>query len=239
MDSGTAIGPQAFPSTLWSEILALKGNPNDRRARLEKLILRYWRPVYWAVRSFPGVRPEEAPDLTQDFFIRILEGDILPGVDPERGSFRHYLRGALRNLLLQDFRRGNTQKRGGGRRVLSLDFEQAGPEPSAAGGDPAEVLDRAWARQLLDEALKDLESELAAQGRAVDLEIFRSYDLAGGGEAPSYADLAAKHGIQELEVWRVLRSCRQRLRGLVMNRIGPYVRDGGELAREFQELFKF
>jgi RNA polymerase sigma-70 factor (ECF subfamily) len=191
------------------------------------------------VRSFSGVRPEEAPDLTQDFFIRILEGEILPGVDPDRGSFRHYLRGALRNFLLKDFRHGHTQKRGGGRKLLSLDFEHAGPMPAAAGGDPAEVLDRAWARQLLDEALKDLEAELAAEGRAREFDLFRSYDLAGGGESPSYADLAAKHAIPELEVWRILRSCRQRLRGLVMNRIGPYVRDGGELVREFQELFKF
>lgn len=239
MDSGTALGPQAFPSTLWSEIIALQGNPNDRRERLEKLILRYWRPVYWAVKSFSGVQPEEAPDLTQEFFVRILEGEILPGVDPERGSFRHYLRGALRNFLLKDFRRGNTQKRGGGRRLLSLDFDRAGSEPAAEGGDPVEVMDRVWARQLLNEALADLEAELKAEGRAADFEIFRSYDLAGGGESPSYADLAAKHGVQELDVWRVLRSCRQRLRGLVMNRIGPYVRDGGDLIREFQELFRF
>ena len=239
MEAGSSASQQAFPSTLWSEVLAFKGDPEDRRERLERLILRYWRPVHRAVCAHAGVKSEEAPDLTQEFFVQILEGGILPGVDPELGSFRNYLNGALRNFLLKDFRRGNTDKRGGGRRKLSLDFDSEKFLPAASGTDPAEVLDKAWARELLDEAVADLEVELRGEGRSIDFDVFKSYDLAGAADARSYSALAGQYGLEELDVWRMLRSCRTRLRRLILARIGPYVRDEAEVVREFQELFRF
>ena len=120
--------PAAFPSTLWSEVIALqRDNPDGRRERLDRLVQRYWKPVYWAFRTDCGQREEEARDLTQEFFVRILEGRVIEGVDPERGSFRNYLKGALRNFLRNERRKGQTEKRGGGRQPLSIDFDLAGP----------------------------------------------------------------------------------------------------------------
>ena len=87
------------------------------------LIERYWRPVYWALRADSSVAANEARDLTQEFFIRLLDGHVIATVDPARGSFRSYLKGALRHFLLNELRDARAQKRGGGRKLLSLDFD--------------------------------------------------------------------------------------------------------------------
>src|SRR5437667_1354643 len=84
--------PAAFPSTIWSEIIALQVVDLDgRRERLQRLIERYWRPVYWAIRCDKRFSEEEVRDLTQEFFVLILEGQVIPGVDPQLGSFRRHL----------------------------------------------------------------------------------------------------------------------------------------------------
>jgi len=162
--------PVAFPSTLWSEVIALQGNDQEkRRERLDHLVQRYWKPVYWALRTDCGQREEEARDLTQEFFVRVLEGRVIEGVDPERGSFRNYLKGALRNFLMNERRKGQTEKRGGGRRHLSINFDGIGPEPAGLGADPEKALDRAWTMQILDDALAAAGDQLIREGREREL----------------------------------------------------------------------
>ena len=231
-------GAALFPSTLWSEVLALqKDDVQGRRERLEKLIGRYWRPVYWALRREGNLNDEESRDLTQDFFIQILEGGVLPGVDPHRGSFRGYLRGALRNFLMNEWRKGAALKRGAGRKPLPIDFAAAGSEPPALGADAETALDRAWGRQILDEALRDLEAVLAREGRPRDMEVFRIYDLDPGPEKPSYDEVARRMGFPKAEVWTALRYCRRKMRDLVLEKISPYVQNEQQLFEELHDLF--
>ena len=229
--------PAAFPSTIWSEVLALKGDKDEsRRVRLEQLIHRYWRPVYWAIRCDGHHPKDEAGDLTQEFFIQILEGKVAPDGGPDKGSFRSYLRGALKYFLLDELRTASRQKRGGGRKFLNLDFDSVGHDPPDLGSDPQQALDRAWAQQIMEEAVRELEEGLSRDGRLRDVEIFRTYDL-NEGRPPSYKDLAARLGIDESEIWNILRYCRRQLRAIVLKRISPYVGSEAELLEELRELF--
>lgn len=233
-----SVGPAPFPSTMWSEVLSLqKDGDVRRRERLERLIGRYWRPVYWAFRTDGRLTDSEARDLTQDFFLEILEGGVISGVDPAIGSFRRYLKGALRNFVRNERRRHATQKRGGTARLLSLDFSTAGPEPAALGPDPEAALDRAWAVQLLQESMKDVEETFRREGRLRDLDIFRVYDLAPDGDRPSYAELAARFAVTEDDIWTALRYGRRKLREALSARIGPYVNRESDLFEELRELF--
>ena len=230
--------PAPFPSTLWTEVLALQtGDPDSRRDRLQNLILRYWKPVYWAIRADGHFREDEARDLTQEFFIRILEGKVVATVDPARGSFRQYLKGALRFLMLDEWKKGVRQRTGGGRTVLSLDFDSVGPEPEALGHDPDRALDRAWGLQILDEALKDLETMMVKLGRTTDLQVFRAYELCAVPARPSYSSLAAGFGVTPREIRVMLKYCRRKLRETVMEKIEPYVRNETELTGELRDLF--
>ncbi len=238
-ESPESSAPARFPSTMWSEVLACRvDDPERRRERMGRLIERYWRPVYWALRADSGVKPEEARDLAQEFFIRILEGQVIASVDPSRGSFRQYLKGALRHFLMNELRNARTQKRGGGARHLSLDFDSVGPEPAALERDPDKALDRAWALQLLDEAVRELERRFASAGKPGDAAIFRSYEM-GGPVRPSYADLARQHGIDERAVRTALRAGRRELRRILLEKISDYVRNEAELGDELRELFGF
>lgn len=229
--------PAPFPSTLWSEVLSLRhADPDLRRQRMGKLIERYWRPVYWALRADGNLKEDEARDMAQEFFVRILEGQVVSTVDPSRGSFRHYLKGALRHFMLNELRNARTQKRGGAVRHLSLDFRDVGPEPVSLERDPDRALDQTWALQVLEESVKQLELRLAAEGKSVDAQIFRSYEMAGPGR-PTFADLAAKHGVEPRAVRTILRACRKELRSILRERIGDYVRDETELSQELRDLF--
>jgi RNA polymerase sigma-70 factor (ECF subfamily) len=231
--------PARFPSTMWSDVLACRSeDPQRRRERMGRLIERYWRPVYWALRADGGVKPEEARDLTQEFFVRIVEGQVISSVDPARGSFRHYLKGSLRHFLMNERRNATTQKRGGGARHLSLDFDAVGPEPAALQRDPEKALDQAWALQLLDEAVQEMERRLTAAGKPVDAKIFRSYEM-GGSNRPSYADLAREHAMDERAVRTALRAGRRELRRILLEKISDYVRNEAELGDELRELFGF
>jgi len=229
----------AFPSTLWTDILSLQ-EPGDgaTRERMERLIGRYWKPVYHAIRAWWSHNEEEARDLTQDFFLLILEGDVIARADPERGSFRHYLKCILRRFLVNDAVMRGRLKRGGGGRPLSLDFDAAGPAPCppSAHADPIAEFDRAWGLQLLSESIDELERRRVSDGRSADAAIFRAYDTPEG-ERPSYRELASTFGMPDHEVRRSLVASRQLLRSILLEKVRDYVRDESELFNELDELF--
>src|SRR5262245_42976956 len=98
---------EAFPETVWSSILSCKDPASARRqAGINHLFSLYWRPVYKFVRAAGGRSIEDAKDLAQEFFCHILEGDLLGRYEPDQGRFRNFLKGALRNFLLEARRDG-------------------------------------------------------------------------------------------------------------------------------------
>ena len=111
-----APGPREFPTTHWSLVVAAKPDEVSRsRARkaLEELCRAYWYPLYAFVR-YRGYSSDEAQDLTQSFFARLIETGGFASADPERGRFRSYLLGAMKHFLANEWHRARAQKRGGG-----------------------------------------------------------------------------------------------------------------------------
>src|ERR1700730_15363333 len=118
-------GPPAarFVTTHWSVVLAAGDKESAiARAALADLCATYWHPLYAFVRRL-GYDVEESRDLTQEFFTRLLEKDYLKAVDRERGKFRTFLLSSFRHFLANEWDRTTAQKRGGGKAVLSLNFQ--------------------------------------------------------------------------------------------------------------------
>src|ERR1051326_1759609 len=136
--------PDGFGSTEWSLVLAAS---TDSGPALDRLCRAYWRPVYIYMRA-SGVDRMEAEDLTQDFFADMLQRDWLKRADPDRGSFRAFLRSSARLFLNNRRRVARASKRGGDKLPISLDAESVENKLSsqiAEQPDPAELYERSWA----------------------------------------------------------------------------------------------
>ncbi len=234
----TSIGGRdgAFPSTLWSEVLTAgdAGAP-DRRKRLEDLCRRYWRPVYAYIRVAWRKPVEDAKDLAQAFFARLLERDRLAGVRPERGSFRGFLLRSLRNFLI-DAQRGESARR---RNLPTLPLPAAEAEPAALAravdsGDAERAYYREWLRSLLADSIAELQETLAGRGRGDAFEAFRLYCLEQS--ARTYGDLGSALGRSESEVRHGLELARGRLRAIVRRRILEGAADVAETAAYLCQL---
>jgi RNA polymerase sigma factor (sigma-70 family) len=225
----TAIGgPHAqFPSTRLSLIEAASGSlPNDA---LDRVIGLYWKPVYRFLRVKFGKDNEDAKDLTQSFFASALERDFFLRFDPAKASFRTYLRMAVERFASNRHAASQRQKRGGEIRFESVE------DRDVAGESPEEAFDREWRRQLFALALDDLRACAAREGKALQLAIFEAYDLECG-ERPTYAALAARHGIAETCVTNHLAWARRMLRSMVTERLRGVTPDERELREEMRRV---
>jgi RNA polymerase sigma factor (sigma-70 family) len=229
----------AFPSTQWSVLHEARDrcSPGYRQAMAE-LCRVYWKPIYLYLRSSRAMDNERAKDLTQLFLLEILEGDLLSRFSPDHGSFRAYLRGALRLFLLEDHRDENALKRGGGRTVVSIDREEEGrlaAKADSAGADPEQLFDRQWADTVLEQAVAALREELAGK---VAFRVFDRYELNPPPEGPpSYAELAREFSLKESDISNQLMASRKRLRELVVARLRGLVSSESEVAAELLRLF--
>ena len=181
-----------FTATHWSVILtAGKRGTSESAAALETLCSRYWHPLYAFIRR-QGYNPHDAQDLTQAFFARLLEKNYLQVVDPRKGKFRSFLLAALEHFLANEWRRTQTQKRGGRISFISLDDHSAEDrylQVPASDLSPERIFEQQWATALLEHVLTRLRDEFTASGREAlfdDLRIF----LTGEKRAVSYAALA-------------------------------------------------
>lgn len=232
MDADTQIGgPHGhFPSTQLSLLeVATHGLSNDA---LERVMALYWKPVYRFIRLKFRKNNEDAKDLTQGFFTTALERDFFSRFDPAQASFRTYLRMAVERFAAKQHAAANRQKRGG-----DIQFEpvqdQAIPTES-----PEEIFEREWRRQLFALALDDLRAHCDASGKQLQFCIFEAYDLAvDEAGRPSYAGLAALHGIAETAVTNHLAWARRTLRGFVTERLRGATSGEEELRREMSRVW--
>ncbi len=227
-----------FPSTQWSIVLEARGSLSDAsRAAFEKLVGAYWIPVYWAIRRGWKKEREEAEDLTQEFFVRFIERGGTHGYDVEKGRFRSFLLGALRNFLLQERRDRIRIKRGAGRLPFSLEtLKEAGLEPVSGDASPEDVFHREWVGAVLRQAVTELRRECDRMGRSLYFDIFRTYDL-GEGERPTYEKVAGQYGLTADEVHTRLRWTRLRLREMVRAAVRETLADPGDVRDEMRVLF--
>lgn len=239
MDVGsTEDRTREFPETHWSVVLAARGAITDQcRGAMDRLVRSYWGPVYWMIRRGWHKSREDAKDLTQEFFARLLDQGAAEGFDAERGRFRPFLCAAVRHFLLQEERDGARQKRGGGRLPFSLDaIELDGAAPADASVPPEAVYQQEWIATLVREAVSGLAEEYALAGRGQRYRVFELYDLTEG-ERPTHVALAAELGIGVHDVNNHLREVRQRLREKIRAIVRETLANPSELDDEMHVLF--
>lgn len=237
-DGSTEDKTREFPETRWSVVLRARGSITDQgRGAMDRLVRAYWGPVYWLIRLGWHKSREDAKDLTQAFFARLLEQGGAEGFDAERGRFRPFLCGAVRHFLLQEKRDGARLKRGGGQLPFSLDgIEADGAAPADASVSPETVYHQEWIATVVREAVSGLREEYDLAGRGDRFRVFERYDLAEG-ERPTHAVLASELGIGVNDVNNHLREVRARLREKIRAIVRETLADPSELDDEMRALF--
>lgn len=206
---------------------------------LATLCETYWYPLYAYLRG-RGYNADEAEDLTQAFFTRVLEKGTIRTADPRRGRFRSFLLASLRNFAANEYHRQAARKRGGDAAVLSLDMDTAESrfqmEP-ATHETPERVFDRLWAFTLLGRVMSRLQTESAGRGNGADVFGQLKPYLTGDEPQLSYAQTAAALGMSETAVKVAVHRLRKRFRDLVRDEIAHTVSSPEEVDLELRHLW--
>lgn len=202
---------------------------------LAVLCRSYWLPVYAYIRR-RGNRPEDAQDLTQEFFARLLVKEWLTGIEPRVSRFRSFLLTAVSRFLANEYDRSTAAKRGGG--GLPLNLEQAEflcHEQWTSSDSPEHAYDRRWALAVLDRALIRLREETAASGKARQFERLNAF-LSREADAGEYATLGSELGVSGGAVGVAVHRLRQRYRECVRLEITSTLSDPGQVDEEMRHL---
>jgi len=201
-----------FTQTHWSTIIEARGSTStEARDALNRLCQRYWHPLYAFIRR-RGLDSHKAKDLTQSFFVHLLEEDFLKKVDPQKGRFRSFLLASLTNFLNDEWRKEKAQLRGGSAQVVSLDEAEAEEKYSRLPrqeAEPTETFDLMWAATTIAEVKRKLRQEYADKG---ELQLYQILEpnLAGKGDRGEYAKLSAALGKDENATGVLLHRIRRR-----------------------------
>ena len=229
-----------FTTTHWSVVLAAGQSANvQASAALEQLCRTYWYPLYAYMRR-GGYPPEDAADLTQGFFARLLREDFLSGVGPEKGRFRSYLLACLKHFLSDELDKAHAWKRGGQVQFLSLDREAAESrywEEPASDLTPEKLYEQRWACVLLEQVMQRLEQDAAAAGKGAFFEALKPF-LVGESHSVSYAELAVKLGVSEAALKMKAQRLRHRYQRLLREEIAHTVASPDEVEDEIRYLFR-
>ncbi len=234
-----AAGDGQFATTHWSLVVAARDRAApEARDALAALCGLYWYPLYAFVRR-QGHPADQAQDLTQGFFARLLEPDFFKAVDRSRGKFRSFLLAACKHYLANERDRARAVKRGGGRPVLSLDFagaDQRYHHEPAHQLTPERLFERRWALTLLDQVLTRLRQEFDEAGKAAVFQTLKGVLTGESGKVP-YHDLAARLALSEGAVKVAVHRLRRRYRELLREEIARTLDDPGLVEEEIRDLF--
>jgi len=228
--------PAGFPTTRWSRIVCAGSSEGEEaRQALTDLCRAYWFPVYAYIRRM-GHNGDEAADLAQDYFVRLMEKGTLAAVDRGKGRFRAFLLTDLAFFLADARARQAALRRGGGRRFVPLDAEGRYQAEPVDGLTPERVFDRAWALSLLGAVIDRLQTEQAEAGKADAFEALKEV-LTGGPRAVRYAELARRLGTTEGALQVAAHRLRKRYKALLLEAIGETLDDSAEVEDEVRALF--
>ncbi len=231
--------PGRFPTTQWSRVVtAASRDAPEAREALGALCQAYWYPIYAYIRH-RGHTPEQAQDLTQDFFAYILERGLIAMADPTRGRFRAFLRTVCARQLADHRDRRNAAKRGGGRSPLPIDPGDAerryACEP-AHELTPERIFDRTWALTLLARVVERLRREYDDADRSERFEELLAV-LSRDPASDTYAEIARRLGTTEGNVRVAVHRLRRRYGLLLRDEIAATVGDEGQIDDEIRALF--
>jgi RNA polymerase sigma-70 factor (ECF subfamily) len=230
---------QPFATTHWSVVLQAAETDSPHAAdALARLCRAYWYPLYAHVRR-QGHGVEDAQDLTQEFFARLLERKHLRLADRNRGRFRTFLLTSLKHFLINEWKQVNRQKRGGGRQIVSLDAEETETRFRAELADdrsPDKAFERRWAMVLLERVLDQLQEEFAAAERRQLFEELKS-SLTGEDNESTYVEIGLRLGMSESNLKVTVHRLRRRYRELLREEIARTVEDPKSIDEEMRDLF--
>jgi RNA polymerase sigma factor (sigma-70 family) len=227
----------AFATTRWSMVVTAQEDSPAADQALEKLCSTYWWPLYGFVRR-QGYTPEEAQDLTQGFFARLLERRDLEAVRQEKGRLRSYLLASLKHFMANAHRRAMAIKRGEGRalvplqELLSREHTELEPTHSLSAD---RIYERRWASTLLERVLARLEEEYRIAGNGSLFKQLRQV-LADESDRPSQAQIAQKLAMTENAVAQAFHRFRHRYRELLREEIADTVVAPGDIQDELRHL---
>ena len=226
-----------FDETHWSMVIAAGQKDSRADEALQKLCRLYWYPLYAFVRR-QGHSRQDAEDLTQEFFARLLARDDLATVDRLKGRFRSFLLASIKHFLANEWDRARAQKRGGGKQILSVN--PADPETKYAAEPshditPEKLYDRRWAMTVLDQVMVKLRKEMHAEGKADQFEQMKIFLTGSKGEV-RYAKVAENLGISETAVKTAVHRLRKRYRLLLIAEIANTVETKQDVEQELRHL---
>ena len=229
-----------FRTTHWSVVLlsAQSQMPGSRSA-LADLCRLYWYPLYAFVRR-RGYTAEDAQDLTQGFFLSLLERRSLRQVHPERGKFRSFLLASIKNYLSDAFQREKSIKRGGQIEFVALDLagaEERYDKDEATVLTAEKIYDARWAMSLLGHAIERLRQEYVSQGKNAVIEVLNPFlDPTNCKKLPSYEEAAAQLHVSLNGVKTLIHRTRKRYSDILREEVARTVTDPEEVDEEIHSL---
>ena len=232
---------QYFESTAWSVVAAANDSDSGvARVALEGLCRRYWPPLYSFLR-YKGYPPDEAEELTQEFFSRLLDRDFLQKVDQHLGRFRSFLLASLENFLLDEHKLRRARKRGGTTAVFfsldAADWEGQHDLPQSSAPDPRAAFDREWAETLMEISLLRLEREYRVAGKAHSFTLLKDC-LVPSATPSDYGAIGRALGKTEGAVKVQVHRLRKRFGALVREELAQTVESEEQLKEELAYLIQ-
>ena len=231
-----------FPTTKWTLVNSANSREDPGvRSALSDLCEAYWPPLYAFVRM-KGLNKEDAQDMVQGFFERLLTKDDLVGVDRGRGRFRSYLMGAINHYMADEWDRAKALKRGGGAGHVSLgfDFEKVERqfEMQAAGrSDPERIFNHRWAIELLNRVLEYLRAEYGQAGQLERYETLIPF-VTGEQDDATYRDAGQLLGISEGAARVAAHRLKRRYKEAVREEVAATVSDERDVEEELLHLMQ-
>jgi RNA polymerase sigma factor (sigma-70 family) len=239
-------GGDRFPQTRRSVIEAVRSiDAEERENAREALCAAYWKPVYKYIRLRWNRPADDAQDLTQGFFMELLERELLGKFDSNKSRLRTYLRLCVDSFVMNEDKAGRRLKRGGNVLHVALDFSGAEEELGGAVMDPAsipspesleEFFEKEWVRSLFALAVEDLRELCIERERKRTFRLFEAYDLEGN-EKISYQQLAQEYGIPVTDVTNALAWARREFRRIALERLREICGSEEEFQREARAAF--
>ena len=221
-------------------MLSAQSQVSGSKEALAELCRLYWYPLYGHIRRY-GFSPHDAQDLTQGFFLDILEHKALARADQQKGKFRSFLLASLKNFLSNERQRAQCLKRGGQIQFVYVDFNDAedryGKEEPAESLTPEKIFDARWALALLSEAKTRLKQEYIDNGKIVVFDVLKGFvDPVSSSTLPSYEEVAKQLNVGAPAVKTLIHRLRKRNAEIVREEIMRTVSDDADVEAESREL---